>query len=396
MDENIKQKCLKAYYKTDIDPKLERLHEVKDIVANFEKEGADRLMYALSMRHIDIEEIERFAVFISNAREKMEKELERLHKFETNFNQDFATDHNDYYNSVCEILKHTRSHMSPLKKVFKKFCPTKHPTAAQCATYGIEQKSVFEESVLGKSVYNKDLFDMSSFPPAVHGLFKELKKFFEAQEECMNLCIDILKEEKEIREDPMKCKYLLDVYKKKVYKRLENEIMLFENSVNILKEITFAYKSYVTYASDEGFAQGEYHKHNHADMDHFCIIECFTEPNDITIAEKALWGNNPKTVKKIKYVIGHFDDLLPSDFKHKQMGLYEYIFCQWALPNNVKKAVEYFINHYNGKYKVVKYNAVNNRSLQYDKNSEIVKNFFSNINKLFEESNDEDLMENFA
>lgn len=32
-----KEKCLQAYYRTDIEPTLDRLNQIKDIVSNFEK-----------------------------------------------------------------------------------------------------------------------------------------------------------------------------------------------------------------------------------------------------------------------------------------------------------------------------------------------------------------------
>ena len=43
--------CKKAYYYTDIEPTLDRLNQVKEIVADFEAQGADRLMSALLMAH---------------------------------------------------------------------------------------------------------------------------------------------------------------------------------------------------------------------------------------------------------------------------------------------------------------------------------------------------------
>lgn len=343
MTDLIKKKCLTAYYNTDIEPTLQRLHQVKDIVSNFEVEGANRLMSALKMKHMDLEEIERLTEYISQARDKMSKELDCLHRYEKDFNKDFATDHNDYYNSVSEILRHMRSHMSPLKTILKKFCPRQHPTTSECAAYDIPQKSVFEESTLSKGIYEGNLFDLSTYPPIVQGLFNELIGFFKAEEECMNLCTEILQEEMDIRKDPIRSKCSLDTYRRKAYKRLRNQIFLLNaETINSLKEITPAYQRYLTYASDEGFAQGEFHKHNHADMEHFCIIESLTETAEITIEEKALWGNNPKTIKKIKYVISHFDELLPPDFRQKNMGLYEYIFCKWALQNNVKKGFRIF------------------------------------------------------
>ena len=35
-----KEKCCKAYYHSDIEPTLDRLKQIKEIVSNFEKDGA--------------------------------------------------------------------------------------------------------------------------------------------------------------------------------------------------------------------------------------------------------------------------------------------------------------------------------------------------------------------
>ncbi len=394
MNTTQQEKCRKAYYHTDIEPTLDRLQQVTDIVSNFEAEGADRLQSALSMKFMDVADIERFTEYIAQACDKMEKELLRLKKYEKDFNQEFATDHNNYYNSVSVLLGKMRSHMSPLKNILKKFCPTRHPTAAQCAALDLPAKSVYESSMLSKGAYERNLFDLSTYPDAVQGLFTVLLNFFKAEEECMNLCMGILEEENDIREDPVRSWASLEKYRRKAYGRLGNQLMLFtEDILQNLKSITPAYRCREDFATEELFAQHEFHKHNRADMDHYFLIEAMTETEDITNEEKVLWGNNPKTVKRIRYVVAHFDDLLPAGFKQKSMGLYEYIFSQWAYPDNVKKAVEYFIAHYDGQYHTVKYGAANKQSVNYDRNSDIVKNFNSCINVLFADSKDADLME---
>ena len=102
-----KEKCRKAYYRTDIEPTLDRLNQIKEIVSNFEKNGANRLTCALEMKHKDLDEIEQLSVFIAQARDKMEKELERLKKFEPTFNNQFATDHNNYYLKSATIIQYT-------------------------------------------------------------------------------------------------------------------------------------------------------------------------------------------------------------------------------------------------------------------------------------------------
>lgn len=65
-----KEKCLQAYYHTDIEPTLDRLNQIKDIVSNFEKDGANRLTCALEMKHKDLDEIEKLSEFISSSPRK--------------------------------------------------------------------------------------------------------------------------------------------------------------------------------------------------------------------------------------------------------------------------------------------------------------------------------------
>lgn len=377
-----------AYYYTDVEPTLERLNTILEITENFEKEGESRLLCALNMRHMDIPEIERLGDYIAQAREKMEKELARIHKYEQDFNSEYATDHNGYYNSVNEILRHIRSHLSPLKTVLRKFCYRKQTNKS----YHIPQQSVFDRSLLGVETYQPDLFDISEYPPEVQGLFNEMQKFFKEEAECMKICTEIIEEEQKIMRDPVQSKYLLDRYRRKAFEKLRHQVMLItEDVIENLKAICPVYNRFSDYASEEGFAQGEFHKHNVAEMDHFCLIEIATKNRDITNEEKALWGDNPALVKKIRYVILHFDELLPKDFKHKMMGYYEYIFCKWALPENIKQATAYFLKHYKGQHKPSKYGAVNKQSSKYDKGSNDVKTFIKNIGNLLSSSKIPDL-----
>lgn len=396
-----KEEIKQAYYYTDIEPTLDNLKEIIGICNTFQKEGGDRLMCAMGMRRWDLDEIERLSVYIVQARQKMETELIRLRKYKDEFNDMFATDHNNYYNSVADLLAHIRSHTSPLKQVLKKTCSRRHPNQRDCKTYKIKPKSVRQESVLAKGSYQKSLFDINdpSTPAQVSGLFNELQKFFNDEKECMEICMDVLKEEAEIRKDPVKSKYVLDKYRRKAFEKLRSQIMLIsEDTISTLKEITPSYKRYQEFATDETFAQEELHRHNTADMDHFCLIELALakQKNKLENDELANWGDNPGWVKRIKYVIKHFDELLPKEFKHKQMGYYEYVFCMWALPGNIKRATEYFIKHYDGIHKTSKYAAVNKQSVHYHKDSDDVKNFIKNINKVLSASKQPELMSQSA
>lgn len=389
---NKKEEIRQAYYYTDIEPTLENLQEIIRICEVFMNEGGDRLMCAMDMRKWDLDEIERLTEYIVLSRQKMETELIRLRKYQNSFNDMFATDHNDYYNSVAIMLRRIRSHTSPLNNLLKKTCSHKHPNNKTCKHYHIKPKSVRKESVLASGTYQKPIFsiDDPTTPVQVTGLFRELNKFFADEKECMEICVKVLNEEAEIRRDPVKSKYVLDKYRRKAFEKLRGQIMLIsDDMIDALKDITPAYQRFKVYATDEAFAQEEFHKHNITDMDHFCLIELAVakQNNKLDNDELANWGDNPAWVKRIKYVIKHYDELLPKYFSHKMMGRFQYYFCKWALPGNIRNATKYFIKHYNGKWKVSQYGAVNSHGKKYDKNSAEVIDFHAAIDTLLKNAN---------
>ncbi len=387
-----KEEIKQAYYYTDIEPTLDNLHEIINICNIFINEGGDRLMCAMDMRKWDLDEIERLSGYIVQSRQKMETELFRLRKYKEDFNDMFATDHNNYYNSVADLLSHIRSHTSPLKNLLKRTCNHRHPNKTDCQRYKIKSKSVRKESVLASNSYQKNIFsvDDPSTPNQVSILFHELKKFFSDEKECMEICVNVLNEEAEIRKDPVKSMYVLDKYKRKAFEKLRGQILLIsDDMISALKEITPAYQCFKNFATDEAFAQEEFHKHNVTDMDHFCLIELAVAKQRYQLEndEIANWGNNPEWVQRIKYVIKHFDELLPDYFNHKMMGKFQYYFCKWALPGNISNATKYFIKHYDGKWKTSKYGAVNSHGKDYHRNQDEVKSFQSAIETLLKNAN---------
>ena len=335
-----KKEIKQQYYYTDIEPTLENLTGIIHICETFKKEGGDRLMYAMSMRKWDLDEIERLTDYIVQSRQKMETELNRLRKYKEDFNDRFATDHNDYYNSVSTLLHHIRSHTLPLKNLLKKTCSLKYPNKKDRERYKIKPKSVRKESVLAAGTFQMNLLNVNdpTNPAQVSGLFHELQKFFADEKECMEICIDVLKEEEEIRKDPVKSKYVLDKYRRKAFEKLRGQILLIsDETISMLKEITPAYQRFKSFATDEAFAQEEFHKHNVTDMDHFCLIE-----------------------------------LAVSKQKNK-------------MDND--ELANYFNKHYHGKWKPSKYGAVNTHSKEYDSHSDEVNDFLMAIETLLKDAN---------
>lgn len=382
---NVSVQQRRSYYSKKIAPTLDNLNLIDTVLSQFHIDGEGRLIAALSSRNMDLGEVDRMSIYINEALCKMEREVKCLEKFAKTFNQEFATNHNNHFDTVSRILQKIRSHMAPLKEIMQRFCPRKHPTSQQCAIYDIKSKSVFESSLLGTAPYSPDLFDISSFPPEVKGLFDEMLRFFNAEAKCMQICQEVLQEEKNIREDPQASQGLLDKLRGQIYDVLACTTQFCnKHAVDALKSQNPAYNSRKTYATETSFAQGEFHKHSTDDMTQYFLIELMTSEGDITIEERSLWGDDTEAISKIRLVIEHFDELVPSVSKEKPIGLYEYIFCQWATSTKgIKNVLDYFTDHYHGKYKLSKYGAVNKQASKYDKNSEIAKNFHDNINSLF-------------
>lgn len=383
-----KEEIKQRYYYSSIEPTKQRLNDILGICKTFQEEGKDRLIYAFGINLMGAEAVERLTNFISEARCKMEQELRRVERLSDKMVHayEFATDCNDYFNVVEEALSKIRSHMSPLKKLLERTSPNSHPDKNECKQFGIESKSVFDESVLNGNVcYQKDLFGIDSFPPEVSGLYKELSKFFQMEEECMQLCLKNIEIESEIRKDPKITNAIWKKYFQTTIDKLSSTIMLIsDDTIEMLKCICPAYKSYIESPSEELFSQKDYHKHNTTDADHLCLILRHKKYKKYTDEELALWRDDTATINKARIVVANYDSLLPEDFSHDDMGKYQYMFCEWAQPNNIKRANLYFRNHYNGKYKTTKESGVNKHRKSYDEKSKEVMDFKSKIASLLD------------
>ena len=373
-----KTEIQKNYYYTDIDPTVDSLDNVITLCEQFQTCGGDKLLYAIEMRNWKLVQINTLIEYITKARQRMERELMRLKNYKYEFNSSFATDHNDYYNTVANILNHMRSHTSAYKEILKRTCATKHPNKKTCQRFNIKQKSIHKESVLSHGAYEKNLFDINdpSVPEEVRTLFHELQAFFNNEKECFEICKEIITQESTIKSDPKMSNLLLNKYRDDARKRLKSALHFINiEAIELLQEINPAYKLYMNSSSEERFAQEEFHKHNIEEMDHFCIIEMASAKQKFNLAPDEIknWGTDATFISKVRNVVAHFDELLPADFSHKDMGKYMYFFCKWALPNNIKQAHAYFLKHYHGKHKPSQYAAVNAHAKEWCKDNEFAR-----------------------
>lgn len=375
------------YYSSVIDPTIDGLNEIVGICQNFKTDGEDRIMFAMKMRNWNIDDIERLEQYIMTACLRMQHSLTRVDTFGKEFNQQYATDENTYFDTVFQLMQRIKSFISPLRMLLKRTCNHHHPDKRTCAFYEIPTKSAVQESVLGGGTYHKAMFGMDdpSMPVEVRTFFTQLTTFFLLLGRCMRSCKKVLDDEKRVRNDPDLSLYVLKLYRKQCLKKLKSLLFLLtEDIIKAMEKSCPAYLAYQSSPSEEIFAQNEFHRHTINDMDHFCTIEYYRAMHDHNFdsEELSLWGNNPETIERVRRVVEHFDELLPEDFTQKMMGKYMCYFCQWALPGNIKAGTTYFQNHYHGRWRTVKYGAVNHHVASYNKNDKEVVNFVHAINNL--------------
>lgn len=384
MQSSAQESIRKVYYTNELEPTERTLEEILKITTEFQKNGAQRLLCALSFRKRDEEEIQRWTKYLREAGEKMEKEYRRAKSYKEFYNSEYATDVNGYFDSVGASFSKIRSHMSPLKSVLRKGCPHNHPSEKECLLHGIASKSVLESSVLGTATFQLSLFPIEEQPEVVQELYYQLESFFQAEEQCIDLCQEMIEEEKRLIANPELCEYLLNKYGTSAWRRLRNQIYLFaKEAISFLRDTCPVYQKQRKYPSVTAFAQGELHKHNTAEMDHFFLVKFADAQHEHNIDTDMfdIYGDDPDAVNKVLKVIKNFDSLLPEYFTQSNMGQYINYFCQWANAKNISSIHAVFIKRYPtyGKYKTVKYGTVSSHAKKFKKDTIEYKEFLERI-----------------
>ena len=353
------------YYTADIyDP--ERGFEQILIAAS--KFNAERFLYAMEYKNWDERTLERMGNEVATYRIKLENEYDRLVEFAKIFNKEFATMNNKCYSSALTILRKLRSGISETKKIFTKFCPraNKERLSREIANKPV---SAYDYAYISADTYQLPLFEFEGYPACVRGLFNEMQKFFMLLIRCIQLCKQVLNDEKKIRSDNKYCKYLFDEFKIKVLREIADIIMMIPRSSEYLsEEKNPAIASRCHYDNDEAWAPVGFHNYSKTEVKQLIIKQVLDEEegSDLTRIEKLLFGNDEQKVHKYRYIIRHFDELIPETYNRKNLpAKYIQMFFQFVgIPFRLESdAVDYFNEMYlsspEHKFTTVTYQAVN-------------------------------------
>ena len=353
------------YYSATINDPEEGMEQIFSAASKFNPE---RFLYALEYKNWDEKILELMASEVSVYRQKLEKEYDRLVEFSKVFNKEFATMNNKYFNSGLVILRKLKSGLSETKKIFMKFCPRAHQ---ETIFHAIANKpaSAYQYSYISAGVYQLPLFEFEGYPACVNGLYNEMVKFFLVLIRCIQLCKQVLNDEKKIRSDNKYCKFLFEQFKEKVLREIADIIMMIpRDSVFLTEDNNSAIASRIKYENDDAWAPVGFHNYSKTEVKHLIIKQVLDDEddNDLTRIEILLFGNDEQKVHKYRHIIKNFDELIPDNYNRKNLPakyiqmFFQFVGIQFKLES---EAVNYFNEIYlsspTHKYRTVTYQAVN-------------------------------------
>lgn len=341
---------------------------IDQILLAASKFNAERFLYALEYKNWDERRMEVMAGEVAAYRTKLENEYDRLVEFSKVFNKEFATMNNKCFSSALTMLRKLRSGISETKRIFTKFCPRARREVI-CQTIADKPVSAYDYAYISADTYQLPLFRFEGYPACVSRLYNEMEKFFLLLVRCIQLCKQVLSDEKEIRGDNKYCKYLFEEFKNKVLSEIADIIMMIpRNSDYLSEENNPAIASRNNYENDEAWAPAGFHNHSKTEVKQLIIKQVLDEEDgsDLTRLEKLLFENDERKVRKYRHIIRHFDELIPESYRRKKLpAKYIQMFFQFVgIPYKLESdAVDYFNEMYlsssSHKFTTVSYQAIN-------------------------------------
>lgn len=341
---------------------------IEQIIEAASKFNADRFLYAMRFKDWDEQKLKLKTEEVAFYRGKLEAEFERLVEFANVFNKEFVTENNKCYSSALLLLRKLKSGISETKRLFMGFCPKAHRESFYHAI-GNNPVSAFDYSNLSANAYQLDLFQFEGYPDCVNQLYNEMEQFFMVLIRSIQLCKQVLDDEKKIRSDNKYCKALFDEFKENLMGVLSNFFMLFQrDSEYLTEEANPAIASRNHYENDEAWASVGYHNYTKKEVQHLIVKQVLDEEegSDLSRVEILLFGNDVQKVHKYRHIIKHFDELIPDSYHRQHLpAKYVQMFLRFVgiAKGHEKAAVEYFNQTYlsteGHKFYTIAYQSVN-------------------------------------
>lgn len=326
----------------------------------------ERFISSLHLRTRRIQEIAALDSQVLHAIGCLQDQHTALAEFAQYFNDQFVTRNNHYFNSAHQLLRKIHTGTKQVKSLFKQFTPNSSAAVSAVLPKSYEAPSIFSRSALGTEAYTQPLFPLDTYPPEVQRLYEDMDRFFKLLRDSLLLCVEVLRQERFIRQDPQLCQELYHNFKDERYQTIKK--FIFSISIQA-KEFTAYCNPAVdlrqSSRSEQEFSQRGFHNLEYDDVCTLAAKELVEEAmrGEYTVEELALFPDDYTKIHRVRYIISHFDDYLPGDFTHQKLPA-AYVACLlcWCNPKEDLAFVRYFQQTYTqagGKYLTPSNPAVN-------------------------------------
>lgn len=321
--------------------------------------SVDRFVYGLQQRKWNEWDITQFTASVRNSHTYAIMENSRLRGWKDTFNDEYATDHNQYFTTAERSMNRIRCTLSGIKKAVTKLCYSSKkqlPADADIPT-------VYERSPLLNGQYSPDLFGLDAYGQSVKRLYEELVAYLNTACENIDMCLEVIERENEMRQHPEeivevhdKCYQTTFMHSQGIIKRFLNSSANVDN--DILKAIEDADDA-------QGMIVELFHMLNVDQWNDYVVCRATAEAlnSGLDRDELFLWGRERRDqVMRVRKLLAHLDEL---DMKKVKKGsaLSGYFLMRlfsWCDINDESQhgvLREYVARKYNGI--VVKMGAVN-------------------------------------
>ncbi len=328
----------------------------------FKPVAEDRFLYSLQQKRWTIEDVHNFNARLQISYTYTLKEYERMKELQKTYNKEYPTDHKQYLSTAIELMGKMRSTLSAYRKIADGFRPKKKRGSKQK-----EGITACDRTTLYNGAYSQDAFGWEVYPDkGVKDLLNNLNDYLELAGKCLDLCLEVIDEERTIRATP---EWAYALYKDSFDRSVSNSKRLIE----FMKQQGGTIDHDIVKAIDEAkdvkqLIADLYHAFNHSDFNFYCACKTISDGQKVgmTPEEAALFGkDNIEKVVRIRTLLDHITELIAQrDDAIGWEGMLDGAFvmhllfwCGWNGSKN-EALLNYVTKRCEGKIRVVKMGAV--------------------------------------
>ncbi len=322
----------------------------------------DRFIYSLQQKKFTIEGVRTFNSRLQISYDYTMKEYNRLKEFKKSYNTEYPTNHKKYLSTAIELMSKIRSTLSAYTKITDEFQPKKKRGRKQK-----KRVTAYDQTPLYHGAYSQDMFSWDAYEDeAVRDMLKTLNDYLELAGKCVDLCLEIIADEKAVRSDPVLANAL---YEDSFNRSVSNQKQMIEWVIKMDENIDNDLVKAMEQAEDvKQLVADLYHTLNHSEFNFYCVCKTVSDGRKagMTPEEAMLFGkDNIEKVVRIRTLLDHIQELASQrddivgwkGMLDGEFVMHLLFWCGWNGSKN-ESMLRYVTERCRGKFRVVKMGAV--------------------------------------